>query len=260
MTVPLIMHTAHNTLAVHTAPDERALRVDLAAAFRLAASFDWHESVGNHFSVAVSADGRHFLMNRRWRHFSLIRASDLQLLDSRETQTLTRPDAPDPSAWCIHSQLHATIPAARCVLHVHPPYATALSTLADPTLNPIDQNTARFYRRVAVDLQYGGIADETAEGARLAAALGGHRVLMMGNHGVLVIAPTVAEAFDELYFLERACRTLVLAYSTSQPLNVMHADLAEQTAKDWEAYSGMAFAHFDELKRTLDLKDASYRD
>jgi ribulose-5-phosphate 4-epimerase/fuculose-1-phosphate aldolase len=253
------VQTVQKTVTVNAAQDERALRVDLAAAFRLAAAFDWHESVGNHFSVAVSTEGRHFLMNRRWRHFSMIKASDLQLLDSRDDQTLLRPDAPDPSAWCIHSQLHATIPAARCVLHVHPPYATAVSALADPTLKPIDQNTARYYRRVAVDLQYGGIADDTAEGARLAAALGGHRVLMMGNHGVLVIAPTVAEAFEELYFLERACRTLVLAYSTGQPLNVMPHELAEQTARDWEAYSGMAFAHFEELKRTLDLKDGSYR-
>jgi ribulose-5-phosphate 4-epimerase/fuculose-1-phosphate aldolase len=89
--------------------------------------------------------------------------------------------------------------------------------------------------------------------------LGNHRVLMMGNHGVLVVAPTVAEAFEELYFLERACRTLILAYSTGQPLNVMPHELAEQTAQDWEAYSGMAFAHFDELKRTLDGKDATYR-
>jgi ribulose-5-phosphate 4-epimerase/fuculose-1-phosphate aldolase len=78
---------------------ERALRVDLAAAFRLAASFNWHEAVGNHFSVAVSADGRHFLMNPRWRHFSRIKASDLQWFDSQDEQTLQRSDAPDPSAW-----------------------------------------------------------------------------------------------------------------------------------------------------------------
>ncbi len=253
------MQTLQKAAAPDAAHDERALRIDLAAAFRLAATFDWHESVGNHFSVAVSADGRHFLMNRRWRHFSLIKASDLQLLDSRDEHTLSRPDAPDPSAWCIHSQLHAKVAAARCVLHVHPPYATALSALADPTIQPIDQNTARYYKRMAVDLHYGGIADNTAEGARLADALGNHRVLMMGNHGVLVVAPTVAEAFEELYFLERACRTLILAYSTGQPLNVMPHELAEQTAQDWEAYSGMAVAHFDELKRTLDGKDATYR-
>jgi ribulose-5-phosphate 4-epimerase/fuculose-1-phosphate aldolase len=237
---------------------ERQLRIDLAAAFRLAAGFNWHESVGNHFSVAVSADGKRFLMNPRWRHFSTMRASELRLLDSDDSQTLNRPEAPDPSAWCIHSQLHSSAPKARCILHLHPPHATALATLADPTLKPIDQNTARFYGRIAQDLQYGGIADNDNEGSRLASVLGGRQILMMGNHGVLVVAATIPETFEDLYFLERACQTMVLAYSTGQELKVMTSALAARTAQDWERYSGMAFAHFDELKRVLDIQDPSY--
>ncbi len=238
---------------------EWALRVDLAAAFRLAVTFNWHEAVGNHFSVAVSSDGRQFLMNPRWRHFARIKASDLPLFDSDDAGTMQRADAPDPSAWCIHGQLHARVPHARCVLHVHPPYATALSALKDPTILPIDQNTARFYQRVAQDLAYGGIADHPEEGARLAAVLGKQRIMMMGNHGVLVTAPTVAEAFEELYFLERACQTLMLAYASGQPLNVMPPALAERTAQDWQEYGAASFAHFEELKRLLDERDDSYR-
>ncbi len=253
------MPTTQKSTTRITDKAESSLRVDLAAAFRLAAQFDWHEAVGNHFSVAVSADGRHFLMNPRWRHFSLIKASELLLLDSNDERTLQRPDAPDPSAWCIHGQLHARIPAARCVLHVHPPYATALSCLKDPTLLPIDQNSARFHGRIAQDLHYAGIADDPDEGARLAAVLGNRSVLMMGNHGVLVTAATVSDAFDELYFLERACKTLVLAYSTGQPLNVMTDALAERTARDWKDYAGAGIAHFEELKRLLDETDASYK-
>ena len=237
---------------------EWPLRVDLAAAFRLAARFNWHESVGNHFSVAISPDGKHFLMNPRWRHFSGIKASDLLMLDAEDQETMQRPDAPDRSAWAIHGQLHARLPQARCILHLHPPYATAMAALADPSLKPIDQNTARFYERIAIDLAFGGIADDAAEGARLAGALGNRRILMMGNHGVLVTGPTIAEAFEDLYFLERACQTLILAYSSGQPLNVMSPALAERTALDWEDYSGMSFAHFDELKRTLDRQDPGY--
>jgi len=237
---------------------EWPLRVDLAAAFRLAAQFNWHESVGNHFSVAISPDGKHFLMNPRWRHFSGIKASDLLMLDAEDQETMQRPDAPDRSAWAIHGQLHARLPQARCILHLHPPYATAMAALADPSLKPIDQNTARFYERIAIDLAFGGIADDAAEGARLAGALGNRRILMMGNHGVLVTGPTIAEAFEDLYFLERACQTLILAYSSGQPLNVMSPALAERTALDWEDYSGMSFAHFDELKRTLDRQDPGY--
>jgi ribulose-5-phosphate 4-epimerase/fuculose-1-phosphate aldolase len=234
---------------------EWPLRVDLAAAFRLAAQFNWHESVGNHFSVGISPDAKRFLMNPRWRHFSGIKASDLLVLDAEDQETMRRPDAPDRSAWAIHGQLHARLPQARCILHLHPPYATAMAALADPALKPIDQNTARFYERIAIDLSFGGIADDAAEGARLAGALGNRRILMMGNHGVLVTAPTVAEAFEDLYFLERACQTLILAYSSGQPLNVMSPPLAERTALDWEDYSGMSFAHFEELKRALDRQD-----
>jgi ribulose-5-phosphate 4-epimerase/fuculose-1-phosphate aldolase len=233
-------------------------RVDLAASFRLAAQNDWHESVANHFSLAVSADGKRFLMNPRWMHFSRIRASDLLLLDADDEATMQRPDAPDPSAWSIHGAIHAAAPHARCVLHVHPPYATAVACLADPTILPIDQNTARFYDRVAVDRHYGGVADNRDEGRRLAAALGGRKVLIMANHGVLVAGRSVAEAYDELYYFERSCRTLVLAYSTGQPLNVMPHNLAEQTACGWENYPNYAAAHFAEMKDILNAKEPSY--
>jgi ribulose-5-phosphate 4-epimerase/fuculose-1-phosphate aldolase len=235
------------------------LRIELAAAFRLAAEMDWHESVGNHFSLAASADGKRFLMNPRWKHFGLIRASDLLLLDSDDEQTMSRPDAPDPSAWCIHGRIHARLARARCVLHVHPPYGTALAALADPGLRPIDQNTARFFNRITIDRQFGGIADERAEGERLVVALGDHSRMIMGNHGLLVTAPTVAEAFEDLYFLERAAKTLVLAYATGRPLNVMSDELAEKTARSWEPYRDAAFAHFRDLKTMLDARDPSYR-
>ncbi len=238
--------------------DEQRLRVDLAAAFRLAARFGWHEAVANHFSLAVSSDGRRFLMNPKWRHFARIRASDLLLLDADDQATMQRPGAPDASAWSIHASLHARLPQARCVLHVHPPHATAIAALADPAILPVDQNTARYFERVAIDLAYGGIADDLAEGDRLAGVLGERRRLMMGNHGVLVVADSVAEAFDDLYYLERACQTLVLAYGTGRPLNVMPAALAERTARDWEDYQDAPFAHFAELKLLLDATDPSY--
>jgi len=238
--------------------DEAQLRIDLAAAFRMAAHLGWHEAVANHFSLAVSPDGKKFLMNPKARHFARIKASDLLLLDSDDKETMNRPGAPDASAWCIHGQLHALVPHARCVLHVHPPYATALACLSDPEIKPIDQNTARFYNRVAIDLEFGGIADNDAEGERLARMLRNHKRMMMGNHGVLVVAETVAEAFHDLYYLERACQTLVLAYSTGQTLNTMPPEIAERTAQGWLDYEDRAFAHFAEMKAILDEADPSY--
>jgi ribulose-5-phosphate 4-epimerase/fuculose-1-phosphate aldolase len=241
-----------------TKSSEWQARVDLAAAFRLAEHFNWHEAVANHFSLAVSPDSKRFLMNPRWRHFSRIKASDLLLLDADDTQTMERPDAPDETAWCIHGRIHARLAHARCVLHVHPPYATALAGLADPEIKPIEQNTARFYNRIAYDLGYEGMATSEDEGERLGRLLGNRKTMMLGNHGVLVAAASVAEAFDELYYLERACQTLVLAYSTGKPLNIMSDKVAERTARDWDLYADSAFVHFEEMKKVLDSKDPSY--
>ena len=238
--------------------EEGQLRIDLAAVFRLAEHFNWHEGVANHFSLAMSTDGKQFLMNPKWRHFSAIKASDLLLLDADDKDAMKRPNAPDETAWCIHGRIHALVPSARCVLHAHPAYATALAGLADPEIKPIDQNTARFYKRVAYDLGYEGMANSDAEGNRLAALLGNHKTMMMGNHGVLIAAASVAEAFDELYYLERACQTLMLAYASGQKLNVMSDKVAEQTARDWDLYTDSALAHFEEMKKVLNRKDPSY--
>ncbi|MEM8685943.1 MAG: class II aldolase/adducin family protein [Pseudomonadota bacterium] len=251
-------HTNSNVTPLNTT-DDWHLRVDLAAAFRLTAENDWHEAVANHFSLAVSPDGKEFLMNPRNRHFSLVRASELLLLNADDRSCMDTPNAPDASAWSIHGAIHRLHPNARCVMHVHPPYATALAGLKDPTIRPIDQVTARFYNNVAYDLEFGGIAEGEAEGERIAGALGNRRIMMMGNHGVTVVGDTVAQAFDDLYHLERACKTMVLAYSTGQPLSEMSDELAEQVREEWVGFvAGSYQDHFDQAKELLDRTDPSY--
>src|SRR3984885_13081508 len=183
---------------------ERALRVDLAAAFRLAVEFDWHESVGNHFSAALSQDGKCFLMNPRWKHFSQIRASDLLRLDADDPEGMKRPNAPHASVWSLPGSIPRARPRAPVLLHCHPPYATALACLENPAMKPIDQNTARFFGIVGVDFGFGGIADDAEEGSRLGAAFRHPSPLLMGNHGVTVPPGPIAEAFEHLYFFERA--------------------------------------------------------
>ncbi len=248
------------TLFASPQTDEQRLRVELAAAFRLAVLNDWHEAVANHFSVATDASGSRFLMNPKWMHFSRIRASDLLHLDASDPGVLERPDAPDRTAWCIHGRIHAMLPQARCILHLHPAYSTALAVLVDPAVLPVDQTSARFFNRVAVDLAYGGVADSDVEGERLARALGDRRRLMMGNHGVLVVAPTVAEAFDDMYYLERACKTLMLAYATGRPLSVLPDTVAEATAQAWDRYGDAAHVHFAESRLLLDARGENYAD
>jgi len=239
----------------------RELRAELAAAFRMTARLGMHEGVANHFSCAVSADGQQFLINPFGRHFASIRASELLLLDARDASVMTHPNAPDPTAWAIHGAMHRKLPQARCVLHTHSKYATALAALASPELPPIDQNTMRFFNRYAVDLDFDGMGlGDEAE--RLATRLGDRRVLLMGNHGVMAVGPTVARAFDDLYYFERACETYLVALATGRPLNVVSDAVAEKTARQWDDYIeriGLADAHLRELREILDREEPDYR-
>ncbi|MDE2318106.1 MAG: class II aldolase/adducin family protein [Rhodospirillales bacterium] len=227
---------------------EAVLRGELAALCRLAARFDWQEATANHISLAVSDDGTKFLINRRWRNFATLKASELALLDCNASEL---PEDIDSTAWAIHGAIHRLVPQARCVVHLHPAYATALSCLRDPILYPVDQTSARFFKRVAIDGAYAGMADNRAEGERLAKILGQKKILMMGNHGVLSIGESAAAAFDAFYHFERAARTLMLAYGTRRKLNVLEDKVAEKTALAWESEPEFGEAHFAQMRASL---------
>ena len=233
-------------------------RIDLTAAFRWTARLNMHESVVNHFSLAVSDDGSRFLVNPHGRHFSQIRASELLLVDANDEETMSRPDAPEPTAWFIHGALHRNVPHAKCALHVHSKYATVLATLDDPSMPPIDQNTMRFFNRISFDPDFGGLGLEE-EGERISTMIGDNQVLVMGNHGVLVAAENTALAFDLLYYFERACETLITAYSTGRRLNQVGDDIAELTARQWAEYDEGPANHFREIKAILDKEEPDYR-
>ncbi len=133
---------------------EEQTRIDLAAAFRIIAHLGMHEAVANHFSAAVSPDGKQFLMNPKWKHFSRLRASDLLLLNAEDTACGERDDV-DATAWSIHGQIHQRLPETRVVMHLHPVYTTSVACLAQPHIPPVDQNSARYFNRIAVDTLYG---------------------------------------------------------------------------------------------------------
>jgi ribulose-5-phosphate 4-epimerase/fuculose-1-phosphate aldolase len=242
-------------------PTETQARTDLAAAFRWAARLNWHESIANHFSVVVSEDRCKFLLNPSGRHFSRIRASELLLLDARDESSLAGPDAPDPTAWHLHAQLHRHLPHARCILHTHMPHATALCCIKDFEFLMLDQNACRYHQRIAYDRHFHGMALNAAEGARVAGLLGeSKRVLMMGNHGVLVIGDTVAEAFDDMYYLERAAKVQILALSTGRAPALIPENIAARTCQQWFSYPGdFSRLHFDALKAILDQEEPGYQ-
>ena len=243
---------------LHTAQSHQQERIMLTAAFRWAAKLDMHESVGNHFSLAVSDDGSKFLVNPNGRHFSQIKASELLLLDSNDTSTMSKKNAPDPTAWAIHSALHRNNPHARCLMHVHPKYSTILASLEDSNMYPIDQNTLRFYNRISIDNGFDGMGLGN-EAERLSETLGNNSILVMGNHGVLVAADSVAQAFDDLYYFERACQTLIGAYQTGKSLRIVSHEIAEKTAQQWQNYSNFADRHFGELMEMLDKESSDYK-
>jgi len=234
-------------------------RIDLAAAFRWAARLNMHEAVANHFSLSVNEDGTQFLMNPNQKHFSRIKASDMLLLDANDPDTMQKPGAPDPTAWGLHGSVHRKCPHAKCVMHVHSIHATVLASLADSRLPPIDQNTAIFYERYVIDEGFGGLAFED-EGMRCAGMLQDPKikVMIMGNHGVLVLGNDVADTFNRLYYFERAAETYIRALQTGQPLRELPHDIAAKTANELDDYPDQAESHFSELKAILDDEGSNY--
>lgn len=236
-----------------------AERVDLAAAFRWTARLNMHEAVANHFSLAINDGGTRFLMNPNQTHFARIKASDMITVDANDPESLEGPNAPDPTAWGLHGSIHRHVPHARCAMHVHSIYATVLASLKDSNLPPIDQNCCTFYDRIIIDDGYGGLAFEE-EGERCASLFTDPRkkVMVMGNHGILIIGETVAETFNRLYYFERSCETYIRALQTGQPLRVLPHDVAEKTAQELEGYPEQDLRHLAELKAILDDEDSNY--
>lgn len=234
-------------------------RVDLAAAFRWTARLNMHEAVANHFSLAIDDAGTKFLMNPNQMHFARIRASDMIEVDANDPAALEGPNAPDPTAWGLHGGLHRHCPHARCAMHVHSIFATVLASLADSRLLPIDQNCASFFGRYVIDDGYAGLAFED-EGERCAQLFRDpkQKVMIMGNHGVMIIGDSVAETFNRLYYFERAAETYIRALQTGQPLRVLSDAVAEKVACEVETYPEQDLRHFSELKAILDGEGSDY--
>jgi ribulose-5-phosphate 4-epimerase/fuculose-1-phosphate aldolase len=235
------------------------LQKDLAAAFRWTARLNMNEGIANHFSVCLP-NSNDFYVNGSGMHFASIKASDMVLVKQDKIEEIKKkPELVDPTALNIHGTIHRKVPHARCILHVHSKYATALSTLKKPTLEPIDQNTMRFYNRVAIYEDFGGLGFEE-ESNKMASAIGNNRSMLLANHGILTVGETVAEAFDELYYFEKACETYITALSTNQELNLVDSKIAEKTAQEWENYPiNMGKQHLKAIRLILDNEDSSYK-
>jgi ribulose-5-phosphate 4-epimerase/fuculose-1-phosphate aldolase len=240
---------------------KRQARIDLAACHRLAARFGLNEGIDNHLTLLVPGYSDRFYLAPFGLLWSEVKASDLMELDFGGKVVAGRGLVED-TALFIHLPVHRLVPEARCVLHTHMPYATALGMLEDARLEMAGQSAVGFHDDIAY-VDYNGLALDRAEGERLARALGGKSVLMLRNHGVLVTGGSAAQAFERLYFLERACQAQILALSTGRGLRLIPPAVVAATAaqfKNCVDVGGVARTelHFEALKRLLDRSEADY--
>lgn len=230
-------------------------RRSLAAIFRWSDRLGLSEGICNHYSYMI--DERHFLINPFGPHWSELRASDLLLVDD-QGNVAGGYGKVEPTALFIHWRVHKSAPRARCVLHTHMPYATALTSLERGRLEMCCQNALRFHEDVAYDDDYQGLALDACEGDRICRSLDGKRVLFLANHGVVVTGPSIATAFDDLYYLERACQIQVLAQSTHRPLKIVPAEICRKTDEQFSADQSFAEQHLAAICRVLDRESPDY--
>jgi len=242
------------TMSMHEedfeSPTIRALRKDLALALRAAAHHGLSEGVCNHFSVEIPDESGRFLLNPRGLLWSEIQAEDIVMIDE-QGEILAGRHPVEPTAMFIHAAVHR-IAKKTCVLHTHMPYATALTLTRQRALDTtLSQNSMRFHGRVAIDAHYNGLALDASEGERIAQAMQGADVVFLGNHGVVVCGERIDYAYDDLYFLERACMMQVLAMSSGLPLEPVETSLAARVGEQTLGERLQSELFFKALGRTL---------
>ena len=231
-------------------PALATLRADLALALRAAAHHGLAEGVCNHFSVELSDGSGRFLLNPRGLLWQEVQADDIVLVDAAGTVLAGRHPV-ESTAMFIHAAIHR-ITGQPCVLHTHMPHATALTLTTDRALDPaLSQTAMRFHGRLAVDAHYNGLALDAREGERIARTMGTADVVFLANHGVVVCGPQLAHAYDDRYYLERACQAQVLAHSTGQPLAPVAADMAARVAAQTQGERLQSALFFEALRRTV---------
>lgn len=234
----------------HASPAVTRLREDLALALRAASHHGLSEGVCNHFSIELPDGSGRFLINPRGLLWQEVTADDIVMTDA-DGRVLAGRHPVEPTAMHIHAAVHR-LARQTCVLHTHMPWATALALTVDGALDTtLSQTAMRFHDRVAVDRRYNGLALDRAEGERIARAMDGHDVAFLANHGVIVCGARIDHAYDDLYYLERACQAEVLARSTGRPLQPADPALSRRVGVQTRGERLQSELFFEALRRTL---------
>jgi ribulose-5-phosphate 4-epimerase/fuculose-1-phosphate aldolase len=241
-------------------PEEWAVRVDLAACYRLVSRYGWEDLVFTHISARVPGTQDHFLINPYGLFFDEITASSLVKIDQQGNKAEDSPFPVNAAGFVIHSAIHGARHDAKCVLHTHTPSGVAVSTQRAGLL-PISQHSISALGSLSYH-DFEGPALRDDEKPRLVADLGDKNSLILRNHGLLTVGETVAEAFVTMYYLEASCAIQVRAQSgggelISVPKEIIESSYAQMASPVRKMTRGELV--WPGLLRRLDRSDPSYR-
>jgi len=235
----------------------RAARIDLAAVLRWSARLGYQQGICNHFSFLLPGSDELFLVNPEGFFWSEITASSLIVCDL-DGHIVEGSGTVEDTAFFLHAPIHRHNKKARAALHSHTPYTTALCLLEDGKVEPVNLAGFQFFGKIAYDDNCQGGAFDASEGDREVKILGDNNILMMRNHGPMVVGATIAAAFDRLYYLEEVCKRQVLAMSTNKPLLHVSPLIARKLSDDVELYEAYAQKHLAAIKRVLGREEPEY--
>jgi ribulose-5-phosphate 4-epimerase/fuculose-1-phosphate aldolase len=239
--------------------EERQIRNDLAAAYRLVAMFGWDDLVFTHLSARLPGPDHHFLINPYGMLFEEITASSLVKIDLEGRKIEDSPYDVNPAGFTIHSAVHMAREDANCVMHLHTVAGTAVATQEEGLL-PLNQTAQLIIGDLAYH-DYEGVAFDHDERPRLQEDLGEKSTMLLRNHGTLTCGSTVAQAFTRMYFLERACEMQIATMSSGKPL---YPTASEVIGKNEVIGKGGLVMTADALiwpalKRKLDRQQPDYK-
>jgi ribulose-5-phosphate 4-epimerase/fuculose-1-phosphate aldolase len=238
--------------------EEWAIRVDLAAAYRMVAHYGWDDLIFTHLSARIPGPEHHFLLNPYNLMFEEVTASSLVKVDVNGNPVDATPFITNPAGFTIHSAIHMAREDAHAVMHLHTPPGQAVAAHGEALL-PLTQ-TAMLIRGDLAFHEYEGVAVDLDERERLVADLGTKNAMILRNHGTLAVGKTVGECFVRLYFLERACEAQVMALSAGDNIYNPPQGAPELTAQQGQVGVAMAanLLAWPALKRKAYRLDPSF--
>ena len=233
---------------------ELIARQDLAAAYRLADHFGFSEGIDNHLTLSLPDENDKYLLIPYGMHWSEVTASSLLIVDG-DGNKISGDGYAESSAFLIHGAVHKASKKNKCVMHTHMESALAITMLDKGRLLMADQNACRFYNNISYLDDYEGLVMDQHTANPIGNAMTDSDILFLANHGIIVTGDNVYDAWESLYYIERACRAQILALSTGRDLKLIKGQIAKKVADQIKAEnqgeSANSYRHFEALKRLL---------